>query len=309
MIESQLREQMLAATAHDVPPPDLLRRVQVGVRRTQSRRVAVVGGIAVTAVAAVATSASLAAGGVDSGIRDAVMRVDTAAPARGEAVGPSDAELRAAQWFSYVSQPDQPGGGRPQESRWESRDGRHVLQYGDGPPELINESSSFPLGPRGVSFDELLAMPADPHELNRRMLGAEFRAAPDPTSSPGPSDAEVVLDQVRQLLGRSPALRDVRRALVDAALQHDGVTLTEGEQDSRGRPAVLLELDDDKGEVLRLWLDPVGFRLLEQQAVVGPEAAGIARGDGDEPFSPGDVTYREVFLSWGTESPPAQQPS
>lgn len=303
MIESQLREQMLAATAADAPSPDLLRRVHAGVRRSQARRLAVVGGVAVAAVAA---SASLAASGMtERGARQAVLRVDTAVPAQGEPVGPSDEQLRAAQWFSYVSQPEQPDVDRAQESRWEARDGRHVLQYGDGPAELINDSSTYPLGPRGVSFDELLAMPADPQELNRRMLGAEHRAAPDPTSSPGPSDAEIVLDQVRQLLGRSPALSDVRRALVDAALLYDGVTLTEGEQDSRGRDAVLLEHTDDAGEVLRLWLDPVGFRLLEERTVVGPGAGGIPRRDGEEPFTPGDVLYREVFLSWGTQAPPA----
>ena len=301
MIESQLREQMLAATAADTPSPDLLRRVHAGVRRSQARGMAVVGGVAVAAVAA---SASLAAGGVaggvDRGARDLAVRVDSAAPPQSQGVGPTDEELRAAQWFSYVSQPDQPGMQRAQESRWQSRDGRHVLQYGDGPAELINESSAFPFGADGVSFDELLALPADPAELDRRMREAQG----------GRPDTERVLDQVKQLLGRSPALRQVRKALLDAALLHEGVTATERERDPSGRAAILVEHTDRDGAVLRLWVDPRSFRLLEEQLVAGP---GFPKpGPTDPPAAeqeqvprPGDILYRETFLSWGTEAPPA----
>jgi hypothetical protein len=298
MIDTELRAQMLTFTADDTPPPDLLRRVQVGVRRTQARRRAVVGGVAAAVTVA---GLSVTAGALGGAPERSGLAQQEPAP-QGE-LGPSDAELRAADWFSYESQPEQPGTERELERRWMHRDGRHVLGYGDGPAEVISTDSVFPFGARGVSFDELLALPADPAELDRRMREADG----------GRPDAERVLDQVRQLLGRSPALSPVRRALVDAALRHDAVTLTDGEQDSRGRPALLLEHTDRDGAVQRLWIDPQGYRLLEERTVVGPN---FPTPPTDAPVPPdaaqqtapshadGDLLYAEVFLSWGTGPPP-----
>lgn len=299
MIDTELRAQMIAFTAADTPSPDLLHRVHVGVRRTQSRRLAVVGGVAAAATVAGVAVAAGGFGGTPQG-----QDVAQSAPAPQQGAGPSDAELRAAQWFSYVSQPQQPGMERARESRWDHRDGRHVLGYDDGPLELISTDSVFPFGERGVSFDELLALPADPAELDRRMRLA----------GGGRPDAERVLDQVKQLLGRSPALAPVRRALVDAALRHGGVTLTESQQDSRGRPALLLEHTDRDGAVLRLWVDPGSYRLLEERLVVGPgfpvpptDAPVPANGPRPEAapkYQEGDLIYAELFLGWGTQPPP-----
>lgn len=306
MIDAELRAQMLAFTAGDVPPPDLLQRVSAGVRRRRSRRLAVVGGVAVAASVA---TASLAAGlGAPGGGGQSLAQTSPSPqpePDRSPGLGPSDEELRAASWFHYTSQPNQPGTERSAERRWEHRDGRHVAQWGDGRFEQISTESVFPFGKHGVSWEELQALPADPDELDRRMREV----------TGGRPDTERVLDQVRQLLGRSPALTTVRKALIDAALLHEGVTLSEGERDSQGRPAMLLEHTDRDGAVLRLFVDPAGFRLLEEQTVAGPDfptppTDGPAPADDPRPaeapaYDEGDLLYAEVFLSWGTAAPPA----
>lgn len=300
MIDTELRAQMIAFTAADAPPPDLLRRVQAGVRRTQSRRLAVVGGVAAAAtVAGVAVTAG-ALGGAPRGSDVAQQE-----PAPQSGLGPSDAELRAADWFSYESQPQQPGMQRALERRWEHRDGRHLAQQPDGSLETYTTDSRFPIGRDGATWDEVLALPADPVELERRMWETQG----------GRPDDERALDQAKQLLARSPALTPVREALVQAALRQEGVTVREGQQDSRGRPARLLEHTDRDGAVLRLWIDPVGHRLLEERLVAGP---GFPTPPTDAPVPPegsrpadapayeqGDLLYAEVFLSWGTDAPPA----
>lgn len=294
MIDIELRAQMLACTAADTPSPDLLRRVKAGVRRTQARRLAVVGGVV---VAATVTGVSVGVGGVGSPA--SLVQAPAAPGPRAPMVGPDDAELRAADWFSYVSQPEQPDAERALERRWVHRDGRHVLGYGDEPAEVISTDSDFPFGPRGASFDELLALPADPVELDRRMRQA----------GGGRPDTERVLDQVKQLLARSPALAPVRRALVDAALLHEGVTRTDGVQDSQGRSASLIEHMDRDGAVLQLWIDPGGHRLLEERLVAGPDFPTPPT-DGPLPsggpgYVEGQLLYAEVFLSWSTSPPPA----
>ena len=315
MIDTELRAQMIAYTAADAPPPDLLRRVHSGVRRTQSRRIAVVGGVAVAASVA-GVSLAAGSGGGPAGRSDVARQAQVGptapAPQAVPVPGPSDDELRAAEWFSYESQPNQPGDDRAAERRWESRDGRHLAQQPDGSIEVYNTESVFPFGADGVSFDELLALPADPAELDRRMREA----------TGGRPDDERVLDQVKQLLGRSPALTAVRRALVDAAVRQEGVTLVDGAEDSQGRPALLLEHTDRDGAILQLWIDPAGYRLLEERTVAGPdfptpptEGPRPPVGDGQElrpgeqpedapVYEPGQLLYAEVFLSWSTTPPP-----
>lgn len=293
MIDSELRAQMIAYTADDAPAPDLVRRVRAGVRRTHSRRLALVGGVA---VAATVTGVTLAAG--PDGGSSSLVQGPAAPGSQGPIAGPSDAELRTAEWFFYESQPEQPNANRPLERRWESRDGRHLLGYGDDPVEVISTASVFPFGRDGVSFDELIALPADPVELDRRMREA----------GGGRPEVERVLDQVKQLLGRSPALTPVRRALLDAALRHGGVTLAAGAEDSQGRPAQLLEHTDRDGAVLQLWIDPGGYRLLEERTVAGPDfptppTDGPAPSGGPD-YADGELLYAEVFLSWSTTPPP-----
>lgn len=297
MIDAELRAQMIAVTASDEPSPDLLRRIHLGVRRSRSRRLAVVGGVAMAAFVA---GVSLAAGGGTGASRPDVAQGTSTRPNDPTAAerGPDDDELRAAHWFSYESEPRQSGVARVAEQRWESRDGRHVARQPDGSVEVYAEDSRFPFGARGATWDELLALPADADELDRRMRQAQG----------GRPDTERVLDQVGQLLGRSPALLPVRRALVDAAAAHAGVTLVDGEQDSRGRPALLLEHTDRDGAVLQLWIDPGGYRLLEQRTTAGPDFPTPPT-DGPAPtggpvYAAGDLLYAEVFLRWTTEPPP-----
>jgi hypothetical protein len=270
-----------------------VRRVHAGVRRSRLHRASVVAGVAAAgSVAGVA----LAAGGGDRPVelRQGTPPVSAAPSAR----GPGDDELRVAQWFSYSSVPAQPEAEREPEQRWEGRDGRHLARQPDGSVELYSEQSRFPYAD-GLTWDELLALPADPARLAREMGAAQ-----------GDRPArEKVVDQVKQLLGRSPALLPVRRALLEAALRQEGATLVDGAQDSRGREALLLELTDRDRAVVRLFVDPASYRLLEERLVAGPGFPAPPT-DGPVPsgqpsYRVGQELYREVFLSWTTEAPPA----
>lgn len=290
--------QMRAATAADLPPADLAHRVRSRVRRRRQNRLAVVGG---TALAGVVAAAALAVGGVtgqETSLRTAGPSVPVAEDVA-LAPGPSDEELRVAQWFHYSSVPMQPDAERAPELRWEGRDGRHLAQQPDGALETFATTSHFPFGGgQGLTFDELLALPADPTELARRMAEAQG----------GRPVEERVLDQVRQLLARSPALQPVRRALVEAALQQEGTRLVRDQRDSRGRPAFVLERTDRDGAVLQLFVEAQGYRLLEDRTVVGPD---FPTPPTEGPVSPealryetGQELYRETFLRWSTEPPP-----
>lgn len=306
-----LSAHMRAFTAHDVPPPDLARRVRDRVRRRQQTRLAVVAGVAAAGTVA-GVGLALTGGREQVQLRTAGAPVPTA-EVDAPGPGPSDAELRAAQWFHYSSVPLQPDAERAPEERWESRTGEHLALQPDGSLEAYSTTSRFPFGGgEGLTFDELLALPADPQELARRMAEA----------TGGRPVEERVLDQVRQLLARSPALEPVRRALVEAALLQEGTQLVRDAQDSRGRAAFVLQRTDRDGAVTRLFVEVQGYRLLEDRTVVGPDfptppTEAPVPGDGQEllpgqrpaaepEYEPGQLLYQETFLEWDTEPPPGR---
>ena len=125
-------------------------------------------------------------------------------------------------------------------------------------------------------------------------------------------------NQIRQLLARSPALARVREGLVRVLSGVEGVTATEGERDSLGRPATRYDQPSIDGTVLSLFVDAGSARLLEEVTVVGtdgiaepteapaaPAAPAVPESTPEPQPAPGTVLYRETWLSWTTGSPPS----
>ena len=126
---------------------------------------------------------------------------------------------------------------------------------------------------------------------------------------------ERMTNQIRQLLARSPALARVREGLVRVLSGVEGVTATEGERDSLGRPATRYDQPSIDGTVLSLFVDAGSARLLEEVTVVGtdgiaepteaPVAPAVPESTPEPQPAPGTVLYRETWLSWTTAPPPS----
>ena len=122
-------------------------------------------------------------------------------------------------------------------------------------------------------------------------------------------------NQIRQLLARSPALAQVREGLIRVLSGVEGVTATEGERDSLGRPATRYDQPSIDGTVLSLFVDAGSARLLEEVTVVGtdgiaepteaPVAPAVPESPSEPQPAPGTVLYRETWLSWTTAPPPS----
>ena len=93
-------------------------------------------------------------------------------------------------------------------------------------------------------------------------------------------------NQIRQLLARSPALARVREGLIRVLSGVEGVTATEGERDSLGRPATRYDQPSIDGTVLSLFVDAGSARLLEEVTVVGTDGIAEPTGAPVAPVAP-----------------------
>lgn len=110
----------------------------------------------------------------------------------------------------------------------------------------------FPAGDRGVTWDELYALPTDPDALEADLRG---RTSADDGKARDP-DARLFVN-VGDLLRESPASPALRKALWEVAARIPGVTLVGTVTDDAGRQGVAVEhagqryvIDTDDGRLL-----------------------------------------------------------
>jgi hypothetical protein len=115
------------------------------------------------------------------------------------------------------------------------------------------EVGLFPAGGRGLSWDELYALPTEPGTLER-----DLRAG---INGAGPDDDSELFVIVGDLLRESPAPPSLRKALWEVAARVPGVQLVGAVTDGAGRAGVAVERHGN-------WyvLDPSDGRLLEERS-------------------------------------------
>jgi hypothetical protein len=118
----------------------------------------------------------------------------------------------------------------------------------------------FPAGSRGLTWDQLYALPTDAQALERQL-----RAGID---GAGPDDNSELFTIVGDLLRESPAPPALRKALWDVAAHIPGVTLVGAVTDAAGRRGIAVERSGQ-----RYVLDPNNGRLLDESETGGWSAS------------------------------------
>lgn len=160
----------------------------------------------------------------------------------------------AAYWHS-VSSHYQGSGPTFRREIWIGHHAIGVLKDEGVEPGVVPlDVASFPAGQRGLTWDQLYALPTQTAALER-----ELRSGISTNDGKARSaDAELFVI-VGDLLRESPASPALRKALWEVAAQIPGVTLVGSVTDSAGRPGVAVERDQQ-----RYVLDPDDGRLLEE---------------------------------------------
>lgn len=138
----------------------------------------------------------------------------------------------------------------------------------------------------GFSWDQLYALPTDPHALEAKLRATSLNGGRDDNSE--------LFSIVGALLAESPAPPALRKTLWEIAARIPGVTLVGAVKDSAGRPGVEIRRGHE-GYIL----DPKDGRLLEQYEGT-PEPV---------PEAPGGTNWRSTILEQGpADSAPAATP-
>lgn len=176
--------------------------------------------------------------------------------AAGRAAGEQPGGWPEAKYWHSVSEYRQGSGPVRRREIWIGHHDRGVLVDPGVEAGVIPLGvGSFAAGGRGLSWDELYALPTEPAALER-----ELRAGID---GAGPDDDTELFVIVGDLLRESPAPPALRKALWEVAARVPGVRLVGATVDAAGRPGIAVERGDT-----RYVLDPADGRLLEE--VSGP---------------------------------------
>ncbi|MCW2543621.1 MAG: hypothetical protein JWM40_1173 [Frankiales bacterium] len=172
----------------------------------------------------------------------------------GTAAGAQPGQWQDAAYWHSVSTYHQ--GASPTQRReiWIGHRAIGVLKDGGvGSGYIPLEVASFSAGARGISWDELYALPTE--------AGALERSLRDGIDGAGPDDDSELFVIVGDLLRESPAPPALRKALWEVAARVPGVKLVGVVADSVGRAGVAVERHDS-----RYVLDPSNGRLLEESS-------------------------------------------
>jgi hypothetical protein len=159
----------------------------------------------------------------------------------------------AAYWRSVSTYHQGPGATHRREI-WIGHRAIGVLKDGGVDEGVIPlEVGLFPAGGRGLTWDQLYALPTDSPKLERELR--------DGIQGAGPDDDSELFVIVGDLLRESPAPPALRKALWEVAARVPGVTLVGAVTDSSGRAGVAVERHGN-----RYVLDPSDGRLLEESS-------------------------------------------
>ena len=244
------------------------------IRQRRRRRLSVTALVAAAAAFAFVIAPTLSLGGkapVSAASAAQVMR-QAAAAAGAQPGGWPD----AAYWHS-VSTYHQGSEPAHQREAWIGHTAPGVLTDDGVDTGFIPlDEAVFPAGGRGLSWDELYALPTDSVALE-----SNLRAG---IGGVGNSDDAELFVIVGDLLRESPASPALRQALWEVAARIPGVTLVGAVTDSAGRAGVAVERGDQ-----RYVLDPNDGRLLEESS--GSSAPA--------PEAPGGTAWRATYLEQG----------
>ena len=180
----------------------------------------------------------------------------------------------AAYWHS-VSTYSQGSGSAHQREIWIGHTAPGVLTDDGVDTGVIPlDEAVFAAGGRGLSWDELYALPTDSVALERNLRAG--------IGGVGNGDDAELFVIVGDLLRESPASPALRQALWEVAARIPGVTLVGAVTDSAGRAGVAVERGDQ-----RYVLDPNDGRLLEESE---GGSAPVAEAPGGGPWL---ATYLE----------------
>jgi hypothetical protein len=180
--------------------------------------------------------------------------------------------------------------------RWEAAGSPTI---GDSFADTIPaEEVVFPFGSEGLSWEELMALPTDPDELEARMRGAASGGV-EPT---GKTVAEVMFTMVGDLLRESPAPPELRAALYQVAARIPGVRLLGEGTDPAGRPGVAVAMQrQDQPIDERLIIEPETATLLAEVQTL------LERVDWVD-AQPGTVIGSAVYLESGYVDSTTERP-
>jgi hypothetical protein len=172
----------------------------------------------------------------------------------GTAAGAQSGQWQDAAYWHSVSTHHQGSSATQRREIWIGHHAIGVLKDGGVDQGVIPlEVASFPAGARGLSWDELFALPTEAGALERDLR--------DGIDGAGPDDDSELFTIVGDLLRESPAPPALRKALWEVAARVPGVKLVGAVTDSAGRAGVAVERHGD-----RYVLDPANGRLLEESS-------------------------------------------
>ena len=264
-------------------------------RRSRSRRLALtaVGVAAATAALVIAPTVDLS-GGRPPAVAGAAPVLLAAAAAAGEQPG---GWPDAAYWHS-VSSYHQGSGATYRREIWIGHHTIGVLKDdGVNSGVIPLDVGFFPAGSRGLTWDQLYALPTESHALETTLRAG----IDDRPGKPSDQDAELFVI-VGDLLRESPAAPPLRKALWEVAARIPGVTLVGAVTDRAGRPGVAVELGDQ-----RYVVNPGDGRLLEESQDAGDVSVVAVDGGSKATAAPsGGGVWIGTYLDQGpTDSAPA----
>lgn len=227
------------------------RRRVIAIGRGRSRRTRRLAISAVAVAAAVAALLVVPTVGDRSGASAQAAQVLRQA---GSAAGAQPGGWPDARYWHSVSTYHQGASASQRREIWIGHHDIGVLRDGGVDHGVIPlEVGAFPAGSRGLSWDQLYALPTDSVRLERELR--------DGIGGAGPDDDSELYVIVGDLLRESPAPPALRKALWEVAARVPGVTLVGAVHDSTGRPGVAVERHGN-----RYVLDPNDGRLLEESS-------------------------------------------
>jgi hypothetical protein len=232
-------------------------------RRRRARRLGITTLTAAAASLVFVIGPTLDVGGDQPAARaDAAGVLLRAAAAAGEQPG----GWRSARYWHSVSSYSQGARGPQRREIWIGHHESGVLKDGGVDEKLLALGPAlFPAGARGLTWDQLYALPTDPDALER-----DLRAGID---GAGPDDDSELFTIVGDLLRESPAPPALRKALWEVAARVPGVRLMGSDTDSIGRTGVAVQRGGQ-----RYLLDPEDGRLLEESQGEPPDGPSTWRG-------------------------------
>jgi hypothetical protein len=142
-----------------------------------------------------------------------------------------------------------------------------------GPGVIPLGPALFPIG-RGLTWEQLYALPTDPAKLGALLSGEVKGYGPDPNPTGGVSAVQEEFVEIGDLLRESPASPALRKALYDVAAGIPGVRLVGNQKDALGRTGVAVERNGEE----TLLIDPATGQLLAELGGNGYRTTYVSQG-------------------------------